>query len=458
MADWQRYLDDNQGRFLDELFDYLKIPSVSSMSEYADDVQRAAEWVANRFGRAGIENVEIMPTGGHPVVYGDWLHAPGKPTVLIYGHFDVQPADPFELWTSPPFEPEIRNDRIYARGASDDKGNSLIPILAVEALIATTGHLPLNVKFLFEGQEEIGSPQLPSFMEKHRDKLGCDLVISADGGQYGEDQPSLYIGFKGLCAVEVDVTGPDRDLHSGLCGGAVHNPIHALAGILDSMHGADGRIAVDGFYDTVVPLSESDRREIAEVPHDEEKYKRWVGVDELFGEVGFSTIERAWARPTLEVNGIWGGFQGEGVKTVIPSEAHAKISCRLVPDQDPDLIVEAIIRHVGKNTPPGVRVDVRPIEGNAPPYLMPADHPGNLIASEVLTELYGTAPYSIRSGGTLPICSFFRDILGVYSLNFAFALEDEDFHSPNEFFRLASFKRGQRAYVMLMEKLAERGL
>ena len=458
MADWQRYLDDNQGRFLDELFDYLRIPSVSSMSEHVDDVQRAADWVASRFGKAGIENVEIMPTGGHPVVYGDWLHAPGKPTVLIYGHFDVQPADPFELWTSPPFEPEIRNDRIYARGASDDKGNSLIPILAAEALIATTGRLPLNVKFLFEGQEEIGSPQLPPFMEEHRDKLGSDLVISADGSQYAEDQPGLYIGFKGLCAVEVDVTGPDRDLHSGLCGGAVQNPIHALAGILDSMHGADGRIAVDGFYDTVAPLSEADRRKIAAVPHDEEEYKRWVGVDELFGEVGYSTIERAWARPTLEVNGIWGGFQGAGVKTVIPSEAHAKISCRLVPDQDPDLIVEAIIRHVVKNTPPGVRVDVRSIEGNAPPYLMPADHPGNLIASEVLTELYGTAPYSIRSGGTLPICSFFRDILGIYSLNFAFALEDENFHSPNEFFRLASFRRGQRAYVMLMEKLAERGL
>ncbi len=458
MVDWQRYLDDNQSRFLDELFDYLRIPSVSSTSEHADDVQRAAEWVASRFGTAGIENVEIMPTGGHPVVYGDWLHAPGKPTVLIYGHFDVQPADPFELWTTPPFEPEIREDRIYARGASDDKGNSLIPILAVEALIATNGRLPLNVKFLFEGQEEIGSPQLPAFMEEHREKLGSDLVISADGGQYSEEQPSLLVGFKGLCAVQVDVTGPDRDLHSGLCGGAVQNPIHALAGILDSMHGADGRVTVDGFYDGVVPLSEADRREIAEVPHDEEKYKRWVGVDELFGEVGFSTIERAWARPTLEVNGIWGGFQGEGVKTVLPSEAHAKISCRLVPDQDPDLIVEAIIRHVENHTPPGGRVDVRPFEGNAPPYLMPADHPGNLIATEVLTELYGTPPHIIRSGGTLPICSLFRDILGVYSLNFAFALEDEDFHSPNEFFRLASFRRGQRAYVMLMEKLAERGL
>jgi len=458
MADWQQYLIENQTRFLDELFDYIRIPSVSSLSEHAGDVQRAAEWVAHRFAGAGIENIEIMATGGHPVVYGDWLHAPGVPTVLIYGHFDVQPADPYELWTTPPFEPEIRNGRIYARGASDDKGNSLIPILAVEALLKTTGGLPVNVKFFFEGQEEIGSPQLPPFMEEHREKLSSDLVISADGGQVGENQPGLFIGFKGLGAVQVDVTGADRDLHSGVFGGAVQNPIHALAEILGSMHDRDGRITVDGFNDEVVPLSEEDRRQIAEVPHDDEKYKSMFGVEELFGETGYTTIERAWARPTLEVNGIWGGFQGEGIKTVLPSEAHAKISCRLVPDQDPAHIVDAVTRHVEQHTPPGVRVDVTPLEGSAPPYLMPVDHPGNRVAAEVLTELYGTAPYNVRSGGSLPICSHFRDILGVYSLNFAFALEDEDFHSPNEFFRLASFEKGQRAYVMLLEKLAERGL
>ncbi len=458
MADWREYLDTNQARFLDQLFDYLRIPSVSSLSEHAGDVQRAAEWVADRFAGAGIENVEVMPTGGHPVVYGDWLHAPGAPTVLIYGHFDVQPADPFELWTSPPFEPEIRGGRIYARGASDDKGNSLIPILAAEALLETTGRLPVNVKFFFEGQEEIGSPQLPRFMEAHRDRLAGDLVISADGGQVGEDQPGLFIGFKGLGALQIDVIGADRDLHSGLCGGAVANPIHALAEILESMHDHDGKITVDGFYDAVVPLMDEDRRQIAEVPHDDEEYRRWVGVDELFGEAGYTTNERAWARPTLEVNGVWGGFQGEGLKTVLPSQAHAKISCRLVPNQDPRRIVDAVTRHVMNRTPPGVRVSVTPLEGSAPPYLMPADHPGNRVAAEVLTELYGTAPYHVRSGGSLPICSHFRDILGVYSLNFSFALEDENFHSPNEFFRLASFEKGQRAYVMLLEKLAERGL
>jgi acetylornithine deacetylase/succinyl-diaminopimelate desuccinylase-like protein len=458
MADWQQYLDDNQTRFLDELFDYIRIPSVSSLSEHAGDVQRAAEWVADRLGKAGIENVEILPTGGHPVVYGDWMHASGTPTVLIYGHFDVQPADPYELWTSPPFEPEIRDHRIYARGASDDKGNSLSPILAVEALLNTTGRLPINVKFFFEGQEEIGSPQLPSFIEEHREKLSSDLVISADGGQVGEDQPGLFVGFKGLSAVQIDVIGANRDLHSGVFGGAVQNPIHALAEILETMHDRDGRIIVDGFHDAVVPLSEEDRRQISEVPHDDEKYKSWFGVEELFGEAGYTTVERAWARPTLEVNGIWGGFQGEGIKTVLPSEAHAKISCRLVPDQDPGSVVDAVTRHVENHTPPGVRVTVTPLEGSAPPYLMPADHPGNRVAAEVLTELYGTAPYFVRSGGSLPICSHFRDILGVYSLNYAFSLEDEDFHSPNEFFRLASFEKGQRAYVMLLEKLAERGL
>jgi acetylornithine deacetylase/succinyl-diaminopimelate desuccinylase-like protein len=458
MSDWKQYLVDNQDRFLAELFEYLRIPSVSSLSEHAGDVVRAAEWVADRFKAAGIENVEIMPTGGHPVVYGDWLHAPRNPTVLIYGHFDVQPVDPFDLWVSPPFEPEIRNGRIYARGASDDKGNSLVPILAVEALLKTTDRLPVNVKFLFEGQEEIGSPQLPSFMEEHRERLSSDLVISADGGQYSEEQPGLFIAFKGVCAAQVDVTGPDRDLHSGICGGAVQNPIHALAKILESLRGDDGRITVDGFYDSVIPLTESERRQIGEIPHDDEAYKRWVGVDELFGEAGYTTIERAWARPTLEVNGIWGGFQGEGIKTVLPSEAHAKITCRLVPDQEPALILEAIARHVAVHTPPGVRAAVRALEGSSPPYLMSPDHPGNEVAAEVLTELYGTAPYHVRSGGTLPICSHFRDILGVYSLNFAFGLEDEDIHSPNEFYRLASFEKGQRAYAMLLEKLAERGL
>ncbi|MEM7351243.1 MAG: dipeptidase [Acidobacteriota bacterium] len=458
MSDWQSHLQDQQERFIEELIEFLRIPSVSSLSEHAADVVRAGDWVAQRLQSAGIENIEILPTGGHPVVYGDWLHAADQPTVLIYGHFDVQPADPYDLWDSPPFEPVIRDGSIVARGASDDKGNMLIPILAVETLLATRGDLPVNVKFFFEGQEEIGSPQIPAFLAQHREKLACDLVFSADGMQYGEKQPALFIGCKGLSAIQIDLTGPAADLHSGLYGGAVQNPTHALVRILDSMRDEDGRITVDGFYDDVTPLSAEDRAEIAAVPYNDEAYKTELGVEELFGEAGYSTMERAGARPTLEINGLWGGFQGEGTKTVLPSQAHAKISCRLVPNQDPERISQALARHVERHAPPGVRVEVTTIEGSAPPYLMRSDHPGNRIAAEVLEEVYGTAPLYLRSGGTLPICPFFLEALGVYTANFAFGLEDEKIHSPNEFFRLESFALGQRAYCLLLERLAEKGL
>jgi acetylornithine deacetylase/succinyl-diaminopimelate desuccinylase-like protein len=458
MTDWQQYLDDNQARFLEELIDILRIPSVSSLSLHAPDVQHAAEWVAERMTAAGIENVQVMPTDGHPVVFGDWLHANGKPTIMIYGHFDVQPADPLNQWDNPPFEPVVTDGRIYARGASDDKGNMLIPILAVEALLKTAGTLPLNLKFLFEGQEEIGSPNLPPFLEEHRERFAADLVMSADSGQFAEDQPALIVAFKGMCGLQIDVVGPKADLHSGLHGGAVANPIHALAHILDTMHDSDGRITVDGFYDQVIPLSEADREQIAAVPYDETVYKESLGINEVFGEAGYSTNERAWARPTLEINGVWGGFQEEGLKTVLPAEAHAKITCRIVPDQESSTIIELIQRHVERHAPPGVRVSSTPFEGSAPPYLIPVDHPGNRVTAEVLEELYGTPPLYMRMGGTLPICSLFKDILGLYSVGFGFALTDENFHSPNEFFRLASFAKGQRAYCMLLERLGERGI
>jgi acetylornithine deacetylase/succinyl-diaminopimelate desuccinylase-like protein len=458
MTDWQRYLDDNQARFLDELLEFLRIPSVSSLSLNAADVQRAGEWVADRMRSAGIEHVQVMATGGHPVVYGDWLHADGGPTVLVYGHFDVQPADPFDLWTDPPFEPVVRDGRVYARGASDDKGNMLIPILAVEALLRTAGALPVNLRFLFEGQEETGSPNLPPFLEQHRELLGADKVVSADSGQYSGHEPALIVAFKGLCGLQIDVKGPRADLHSGLHGGAVANPIHGLARILDTLHDADGRITVDGFYDRVKPLTDEDRRQIAAVPYDEPAYMESLGIDTVFGEAGYTTNERAWARPTLEVNGIWGGFQEEGMKTVLPSEAHAKITCRIVPDQDPAEILALIERHVERHAPPGVKVSTTVFPGNSPPYLIPVDHPGNRVAATVLEELYGTAPYYMRMGGTLPICSLFKDILGLYSVGFAFALTDENFHSPDEFFRLASFEKGQRAYCMLFEKLGAEGI
>ena len=347
-------MTNHQDRFQDELLDFLSIPSISSLPQNAADVQRAGAWVAQHLRDAGMEHVEIMATGHHPVVYADWLHAPGKPTVMIYGHFDTQPVDPLDLWDSPPFQPVIKDGRVYARGASDDKGNMLAPVLALEALLKADGSLPINVKCFFEGQEEIGSPTLPAFIAEHKDKFACDFVISADGGQWQEDQPALAIGFKGLCAIQIDVTGPAYDVHSGAYGGAIQNPIHALVRLLDSMRSPEGRILVQGFYDAVRSLTDADRAQIAAVPFDEADYKAKLGIDEVFGEPGYTTLERAWTRPTLELNGIWGGFQDAGVKTVLPSQAHAKITCRLVPDQKPDAIVDLLRRHIATHTPPGV--------------------------------------------------------------------------------------------------------
>lgn len=452
---WQNYLDTNQSRFLDELLAFLRIPSISSLPEHAGEVRKAGEWVANRMRIAGIEGVRIMETGGHPVVYGEWLHEPGKPTIMIYGHFDVQPVDPIDLWTSPPFEPVIKDGRVYARGSNDDKGNMLTPILAVEALLKTEGKLPVNLKFFFEGQEEIGSPTLPPFVAANKDLFTCDMVVSSDGGQYSDTQPELTVGLRGLAALQIDVRGPNVDVHSGMFGGAIQNPIHALVRLLDSMRSPDGKILVQGFYDRVRPLTDEDRRHIATVPHNDDEFRGRVEVDATFGEPGYSTLERIWARPTLELNGIWGGFQGAGTKTVLPSEAHAKITCRLVADQNPDEIAQLIQAHVNRNTPAGVKVTVQLLPNKADPYLMPADHPGNQAARAVHLELYDKDPYYVRSGGSIPFCSLFLKHLGVYTVNFAFALNDEKQHSPNEFFRLHNFVRGQKAYCMLLQQLGK---
>lgn len=453
MTSWQSYLDEHQPEFLAQMLDFLRIPSISSLPDHADDVRRAGEWVMARCAAAGLENIEMMETGGHPVVYADWLHAPGKPTVLIYGHFDVQPVDPLNLWHSPPFEPVVKDGKVYARGATDDKGNMLVPILAMEALLKTDGALPVNVKCFFEGQEEIGSPTLPPFVAANKEKFACDMAISADGGQWAEDQPALMVGLRGLAGVEISVIGPDHDVHSGMYGGAIQNPIHALASIIASMRGPDGKILVDGFYDDVVVLSEEDRNLLGEVPFDEARFFAGVDVDAPFGEPGYTTLERRWARPTLEVNGMYGGFQGDGVKTVLPSEAHAKITCRLVADQDPAHIMDALKAHVAAHTPPGVKVTVTGMPSSATPYLMPADHPGNVAARDVHMELYGKEPFYARSGGSIPVCSMFLDNLGVYTVNFGFGLDDEYQHSPNEFYRLSSFEKGQRGYCLLLGRI-----
>ena len=454
MTNWKEYVEANTSRYLEELMAFLRIPSISSLPEHASDVNRAAEWVADRLKRAGFEEVQVLPTQGHPVVYGQWLHASAKPTIMIYGHFDTQPVDPLDLWTSPPFEPVVENDRIYARGASDDKGNMLIPILAAEAMLKTTGSLPVNVKFFFEGQEEIGSPQMPDFISSRRDLLACDMVLSSDGGQWEEDQPALNVGRRGLSAVQIDLQGAAQDVHSGTYGGTFQNPIHALAQLIASMRSPQGKILVEGFYDAVRELSAAERTQIAAIPYDESQYLEELGVEQLFGEAGYSTYERAWVRPTLEVNGIWGGFQGEGIKTVIPSLAHAKITCRLVPDQEPDQIVELIAAHVAKHAPVGTKALVKKLAGSADPFVIPFDHPGNQAAQVVLKKLYDKEPYIARTGGTIPVCGSFLKYLGAHLVNFAFGLEDENLHAPDEFFRISSFKRGLQAYGMILEELS----
>lgn len=456
MATWSDYLNSNQNRFVQDLLEFVRIPSVSASSDYAADVQTAGEWVAARLTKSGAQNVQVMPTGGHPVVYGDWLHAgPDKPTVLIYGHFDVQPAEPFELWDTPPFEPSIRDGRVYGRGASDDKGGMLIPILAFEALMHATGGAPVNVKFFFEGQEEIGSPELPEFIAKHRDMLTCDMIFSSDGLQWTADEPNLVVGLKGLVGLEIKVTGPKSDQHSGLHGGAIANPLMALSQIVASLKGPDGRILVDGFYDDVIEMTEDDRAEIARVPYDEDAYVAELGVPALFGEAGFSTRERLWARPTLDVNGIWGGYQGLGTKTVHPAQASAKITCRLVANQIPDRVFEQIKRHIQANTPVGVTASVERLPGNADPFLMPRSHNASQVAHEVLKEVYGKTPYVTRVGGSIPVMTILLNELGIHATMFGFSIDDENLHAPNEFFRLKNFERGQVAYCRLLEKLGQ---
>ncbi len=455
MPAWESYLEEHANRFVEELTEFLRIPSVSSLSEHVADVERAAQWVAERLRAAGMEAAEVLPTGGHPVVYGKGPSIPSRPTVLIYGHFDVQPPDPLDLWTHPPFSPHVDDSRIWARGASDDKGNMLAPILAAEALMKTTDTLPVNVKFFFEGQEEIGSPQIEAFITGHRELLACDVVLGADGSQWDENQPVVVAGRRGLCALQVDVYGANQDVHSGTYGGSFLNPIHALAHLLASLHDDRGRVCVEGFYDAVESVSEEERRLLAEIPFDEQTFRAKLGVRRLYGDPSFTPTERIGIRPTLEVNGIWGGFQGEGVKTVIPAAAHAKITCRLVPDQDPQDIVEKVSRQIRENAPDAVSVRVTPLPGSGLPYKMATDHPGNRAAASVLSRLYGTAPYIARMGGTIPVCGLFLRHLDAAMVNFSFGLGDENIHAPDEFFRLQNFRRAQRAYCMILEELVQ---
>ena len=451
---WKDYLDAQQTRFVAELLDFVSIPSVSASDAHIADVVQAGTWVMDRMAAAGVENIRMHPTEGHPVVYGDWLHAgPEKPTVLIYGHFDVQPAEPFDLWDSPPFAPEIRDGKVWGRGASDDKGGMLIPILSVEALLKTTGRLPVNVKFFFEGQEEIGSPHLPPFIAANGALLKADMIFSADGSQWSADEPCLTTALKGLVACEITVTGAKGDQHSGMQGGGIANPIHGLAQIIASMKGLDGKISVAGFYDDVIDLTVADRAAIALVPFDEADYIAGLGIPDSFGEAGYTTRERLWGRPTLELNGIWGGYQGKGIKTVLPAEARAKITCRLVANQKPDAIYALLKAHVDRNVPQGLRASLDRLVGSADPFLVPSGHNSSSVAGEVLAEVYGKAPYITRAGGSIPVMTMLLNELGVHATVFAFGLPDENLHAPNEFFRLSNFRKGQTAYCRLLERL-----
>ncbi len=440
-------------QILAELIEFAAIPSVSTDPAHAADLHTAAAWVAAKLEAAGPFTVRTIPTAGASVVYAEWLGAPGAPTALIYGHYDVQPADPLELWQSPPFRPMVRDGRLYARGVSDDKGPLLIPIKVAEAFFRVSQRLPINVKFMIEGEEEVGSRHLGAFVAEHRELLAADMVISADGAMWRIDEPSLTVANRGLAGLELTVLGPAKDLHSGRHGGSVVNPLHAMASLIASLHHADGRVAVDGFYDRVRELSGAERAEIAALPFDEKKYLGQVGAAAAVGEAGYSTLERQWTRPTLEVNGMWGGYQGPGEKTVIPSVAHAKITCRLVPDQDPQEVVALVRRHFEGHLPHGARLTIRPGDHGARPCATARDNPALRAAAAALEATYGVAPLIVRMGGTLPVAEIFKRELGLDTVYFSFSTGDEDFHAPNEFFRVHRLHEGLAAWTRLWDSL-----
>ncbi|HJV44168.1 MAG TPA: dipeptidase [Bacillota bacterium] len=448
----ESFFVNQRSRYLEELKEFLRIPSISALTDHKEDMNTAAEWLAESLKTAGLKNVQILPTKGHSVVYGEWLENPSKPTVLIYGHYDVQPVDPLNLWQTPPFEPDIRDNKIYARGATDDKGQVFMYIKVIEALLSTNS-LPINVKFCIEGEEEIGSPNLEEFVEQHKELLSADVLALSDTTLLEKGKPAICYGLRGLCGLQIDLTGPNSDLHSGLYGGAVQNPIHALVELLSTMHDSQGKVTIDGFYDQVQPLLDEERQAFNELGQSEEQLKEQLGVPELFGENGYSALERTWARPTLEVNGIWGGFSGEGTKTIIPAEAHAKITCRLVPDQEPEAILELIEKHVTKHTPPGVWVGVTRFDKGRP-FVSPINHPTIQAAAKAYKKAYGVEPAFTRMGGSIPIVESFGRLLSIPVAMMGFGLSDENFHAPNEHFHLENFDKGLLTISYFFEEMS----
>ncbi len=455
MQDVLKYFDANHDRFMEELKQFLSIKSVSTSAELKADIEKAAQFVAEDLTKSGLKNVKVFPTKGHPVVYGEWLGAKGKPTLLIYGHYDVQPADPLELWKTPPFEPTIRDGKIFARGSADDKGQVFIHLKAVEAFMKTMGELPVNVKFIVEGEEEIGSTNLADFVKKHKKMLACDAIVISDTHMEGKKTPSIVYGLRGLTYLEVSVKTSNGDKHSGTFGGAVANPIQVLAEILTSCKDAKtGKIKIPGFYDDVVPLSKAERAALARFPYDEKKYKKEFGLSEVFGEKGYTTVERRGARPTFEVNGIWGGFTGPGVKTVLPAEAHAKVSMRLVANQDPLKIADLFKAHVKSVAPPWATVSVKMYENNGHAALTPIDSVGMKAAAAAIKTVFKTEPYFTREGGSIPVVADFQHILGVEAVLLGFGLPDDNLHAPNEKFDIEMFTKGLRTVAHFFAQYA----
>jgi len=436
----KKYIEENKDRFLEELFELIRIPSISSLSENKGDMMKAAEYWKKTMLDAGVDKAEIFETEGNPVTYGEKIIDPSLPTVMVYGHMDVMPVDPIDLWKSPPFEPEVRDGKIYARGADDDKGQGFMHAKAFELMIKTDT-LPCNVKFMIEGEEEIGSPNLGKFCEDHREMLQADVILVSDTGMIAPDIPSITTGLRGLSYMEVEVTGPNKDLHSGLFGGAVANPANILTQLIASLTDENNKITIPGFYDDVIEVSPEERAEMAKAPFSLDEYKKALDIDEVHGEAGYSSNERTGIRPSLDVNGIWGGYIGEGAKTVIPSKAYAKISMRLVPDQDNHKISELFAKHFEAIAPPYVKVKVSDLHGGQG-YVSPTDMIAYKAADKAYTKTYNRKPVPVRSGGSIPIISTFEEKLGIKSILMGFGLESDAIHSPNENFPLEQFFNG----------------
>lgn len=455
MADLNDFIAGSKDRYLSELKQFLKFPSISTNPENKKDVLECAEYLKKHMESIGMQNAKVYPTKGHPVVYSDWLNAGAdKPTVLIYGHYDVQPVDPVELWTSPPFEADIRGENIYARGSADDKGQVFIHLKAIEAHLSQNKSLPVNIKLLIEGEEEIGSVHLGDFIKDNVELLRCDVIVVSDTSMFSKELPALGYALRGLCYMQVDVTGPNRDLHSGQYGGSVENPINALAEMISKMKDADGKILIDGFYDDVAPLSKEEKENFEKLPFDDKEYAKGLEVDELAGEKGYSTLERIWSRPTLDCNGIWGGFTGEGAKTVLPSKASAKISMRLVPNQDPDKIAELFVKFVKKIAPKSIKVDVYG-QHHGKPWISPIDSKWNQAAIRALKAGFGKEPVFMREGGSIPIVFTLEEYLKAPTVLLGFGLPDENAHSPDEHLNLNNFFNGIQTSAVFYNEIAK---